>query len=233
MTISFLISIFFESFKINIRIAMLKDADKSINGTITQKNEKNKDKIFPYIKNRTVLFRLKTDKGFIILRKDPKTKEDIKIKTIEDYDKYNNGRNVEWHIVIPSHRTDILYIDLDPKEKFNKSQINNIIKDTVENIKDYIKNVKDIEVFKSGGRGYHIFIFLTHPMSVDKARKLLKRLAKDIILPKYEKVTTSIPKEDEMRFDVSTLHYKGSLSVPYSLNAKTLKPGEKIDLKKI
>jgi hypothetical protein len=195
--------------------------------------EKNKDKIFPYIKNRTVLFRLKTDNGFIILRKDPKTKEDIKIRTIEDYDKYNNGRNVEWHIVIPSKRSDILYIDLDPKEKFDKSKINDIIRDIVNNINDYIKNIKNIEIFKSGGRGYHIFIFLNKPMDVDKARKLLKRLAKDIILPRYEKVTLSIPKKDEMRFDVTTLHYKGSLSVPYSLNAKTLKPGEKIDFKKI
>jgi DNA primase len=122
---------------------------------------------------------------------------------------------------------------LDPREEFDKSEINNIIKDIVDNIDNYIKNVADIEVFKSGGRGYHIFIFLDNPMDVDKARKLLKRLAKDIILPKYEKVTTSIPKKDEMRFDVSTLHYKGSLSAPYSLNAKTFKPGEKIDLKKI
>jgi hypothetical protein len=211
--------------------------DNKLNG-LTERDvweyyEKNKNKIFPYVKNRYVLFRLKTDNGFIILRKDPKTKEDIKIKTIEDYDKYNNGRNVEWHIVIPSKRTDILYIDLDPKEKFDRSKINDIIKDIIDNINDYIKNIKNIEVFKSGGRGYHIFIFLNKPMDVDKARKLLKRLAKDIILPKYEKVTTSIPKKDEMRFDVSTLHYKGSLSVPYSLNAKTFKPGEKIDFKKI
>ena len=211
--------------------------DNKLNG-LTERDvweyyEKNKDKIFPYIKNRTILFRLKTDDGFIILRKDPKTKEDIKIRTIEDYDKYNNGRNVEWHIVIPSKRTDILYIDLDPREKFDRSKINDIIKDIVDNINNYIKNIKNIEVFKSGGRGYHIFIFLNKPMNVDKARKLLKRFAKDIILPKYEKVTTSIPKKDEMRFDVSTLHYKGSLSIPYSLNAKTFKPGEKIDFKKI
>jgi len=187
-----------------------------------------KEKMLNYLKGYDIVLRIITDSGPIIVRHDPKTGENIKINTIEDFDRWNNGRVIEFHRAIPSSKTDLLWIDFDPHEEYDKKDIFKIMSEIEEQVKDNF-DVNKIETFSTGGRGYHMFIYLKSEIDVDEARKELKRLL-DEISENHEKITTGIANKDEMRLDISTLHYGGSLRSPFSLNITSGIPEKPINI---
>jgi hypothetical protein len=187
-----------------------------------------KEKMLNYLKGFDIVLKMKSDSGPIFIRHDPKTGQNIKINTLEDFDRWNNGRVIEFHRANSSSETDLLWIDFDPHEAYDKKDIFKIISEIEDIVKDSF-DVDKIETFYTGGRGYHMFIYLKSKINVDEARKQLKKIL-DGISEQYEKVTTGIAGKDEMRLDITTLHHGGSLRSPFSLNMTTGIPEKPIDI---
>lgn len=194
--------------------------------------DKMKYKIFPYLKGHNVLLKIFTDDGVIIKRKDSDGKY-LQINTIEDYDRWNGGRQ-EFHITLNSEESDIAWIDIDPKidKSVDKKKIKNtckeLIKKILKNIYNLTKDDKSIfsqllnvQVFYSGGRGYHIFLKFKQKMDINKVKETLKKCFENNIIPNFDNVKMGITKPGEIRLDLTTLHNLGSIRVPYSYNLST------------
>lgn len=187
---------------------------------IWQYYDRNKNKILPYLKNSPeVLIRIKTDQGIIVKRNDSDGKP-IQIKSITDFDKYNNGRNMEFHIV-SKPKTKIGWVDLDPGKNFEFTSVQKVAKELKTKLIK-LSFIKSVMLKYSGGRGFHLLLDFTREMDVDDARQALKDFLESYIEDtSIEKLVLKTPKPSEMRLDISTLHDKGSIRAPYSLNADT------------
>jgi len=176
-----------------------------------------KHKMIPFMKGKDIMLFIKTD-GTVIKRKNSGGKP-IRINNEKDFEKHLSGRTIEWHITY-GKRTDKYVVDLDPHEEFKN----------FEKVKDYAARVgrllkRQPEVTKvtyrfSGNRGIYVEAQLKGKMDIDRARKKLKELLDEEFKDDLN-VTTKLARPDQMRLDVSTFHYKGSIKAPYSLSGKT------------
>lgn len=181
--------------------------------------DKNKQKIIPHLKGHEVLIIIKTDDGTIVKRND-KNDKPYRINKVEDFEKLNNGRNVEFHIV-SGKTSNIGWVDLDPGKNFDFEDT----KDHAKRLKGKLKSlpfVKSVDLKYSGRRGFHLMLDFKKKEDVDKIREELKEFLTDYIeAGNYDKLVLKSPKPSEMRLDISTFHNKGSIRAPYSLNADT------------
>ena len=178
------------------------------------------DKMVPLLKGYEIIVKAITPAGPVLIRHDPKTHGFIKIDSREDFDRWNNGRNVEFHRAL-GPETRLAWIDLDPRKDYPKEEMMRAIDYIKEHIYDIMEPVS-IDVVYSGGRGYHVYFNLKEPMPVNEARSSLYGWLNAQVVPNFKKTSTGIIKgDDEMRFDVTTLKNTGSLRCPYSLNAST------------
>lgn len=179
-----------------------------------------KDKIVPLLQGYDVLLKKALPTGFMILRHDPKTGAPIRINSVEDFDRFNDGRVVEWHRCVGTETT-IGWVDLDPKPKFPREELQKLTEALYEGLAKNFENDR-VEVVYSGGRGFHVYLYMANPVATDTLRQSLKKYLDENIVPEFPKTTTSLSREqDTCRLDVSTLHRGGSLRVPWSLNATT------------
>jgi hypothetical protein len=193
----------------------------------------NKFKLLKYLKGFNVMLWLKPNDNIVIIKNDPKTHQPIKIENEEDFDRWNNGRVVEFHIVLPSDYSKIAWIDFDVHSKWDRKNLKDVIKMADDLVKKNFE-VNKTELFETGGRGYHLFIFFKQPQNINETRKKLKELLDNEIVPKYDKVTTSIvPSEDYLRLDVSTFHKGGSIRCPFSINSRSGKIEKQINFNEI
>ena len=156
----------------------------------------------------------------LVRRKDPQTGEPIRIKSVEDFDKLNNGRSVEFHKVV-GRRTKYLWVDLDPQEKYPWEDVKRA-SSAVSKMMSAIAGVQSVSMRFSGGRGFHVVGELNAEMDVDDARKMLIDDLNEQVIPNFKNTTTSIAKDpSSMRLDTSTLHDAGSLRSEWSLNIRT------------
>jgi len=188
----------------------------------------NEGEIFLYydtVKDDIIETYLKYDLDVTLFKKVDDTIVQRKIEgkpiNIKDFDKLNNGRNVEWHFSLKD-TTPFLYVDLDPKEGFSWDDL----KDIVFEVKDLIEtmdNVVDTKIVFSGSKGFHVYGILKKEIDVDEARTAIKLALEEYIENKNDKrLTTGVTKkENTCRLDTSTLHRAGGLRVPYSLSGKT------------
>ncbi len=180
------------------------------------------DKMIPLLSGFNVLIKKVVESGPVIIRHDPKTHDFIRIDTREQFDRFNDGRSVEFHRAIEKE-TNLAWIDIDPHGYPEEKT-----KQAIAFIKDHIHNVMEtigIEVIHTGGRGYHIHLKLEHKQNVDKLRNTLQDWLEKEVVPNFENTSTRVIKgEGTLRFDVSTLKATGSIRCPYSLNAVTGKP---------
>jgi broad specificity phosphatase PhoE/uncharacterized protein YecE (DUF72 family) len=177
--------------------------------------DSNKAKLVKELAGSPVLITTVTPKGPVVRRNDPVTKKPIRIDTTEQFDKLNNGRNVEFHKAY-GETTDIMAVDIDPMEQVPWSKVIDIAI-AVQNALP-----AGATISFSGGRGFHVRSKLPKPMAIDEARNMTIDLMDKKVVPEFENVTTGINHDPEgTRLDVSTLHAAGSLRVPGSLNAKT------------
>lgn len=206
--------------------------------------DKMKYKIFPYLKGHNVLLKIFTDDGVIIKRKDSDGKY-LQINTIEDYDRWNGGRQ-EFHITLNSEESDIAWIDIDPKIdksvdiKKIKNDCKELIKKILKNMHKMSKNDKsifskllNIQVFYSGGRGYHIFLKFNKKMNIKTIKNVLKKCFENNIIPHFNNVKLDITKPGEIRLDLTTFHNLGSIRAPYSYNLSTGKKSKLLFKKNI
>jgi len=147
--------------------------------------------------------------------------EFVSIGDLADFEKYNNGRVVEFHRVI-SNPSDYGYIDIDPNEEVPFAKTKKVAGDLYKVLKAN-PEVAEVAISFSGGRGFHLYPRYKRPKPVDQLREELKEVADSYIESMGdEKLSTSIVRgKDEMRLDTSTLKDKGSLRVPGSLNTVT------------
>lgn len=192
-------------------------------GDIWRYYESVKDKIVPEMEGFNILIKKIVNTGPLMIRNDPKTGQSITISTPEEFDRFNDGRNAEFHCALKDRFTKMGWVDLDPKPGYGKDKALEVARFIVtEAEKDYEFAA---EIFDSGGRGYHVRFGFDYNLDVDLLRADLKAWLEQKVMPLYPKTTTGETKgDDEMRLDVSTLHVGGSLRCPYSLNATTGDP---------
>jgi len=175
--------------------------------------QKNKGKILSFLQDRDAFIVIKIDDTII------KRNLDGNKITSKNWDEYNTGRTVEYHMVSKARDT-IWWVDLDPKENFSFEKVKKVVEELVPLLKKEL-NPQVIHIKFSGGRGFHIWGHLKKEQDVNVTRNQLKDLLDEYAEDK-EKLSTGVVKEpDEMRLDVSTLKTNGSIRVPYSLHATT------------
>ncbi len=178
------------------------------------------EKILPELKGFDILLKKATDSGLVVVRKDPRTGQPLKIETPEDFEHVNNGVNAEFHCVIPSGETTMGWIDLDPRPGYGKARALKVAEFIGEHLDDAL-DFREIRVFDSGGRGYHMRIYFDKPQDVDKLREQLRDWLNAEVVPNFPGTSTGRVKDGQLRLDVTTLHRGGSIRCPYSLNATT------------
>lgn len=181
---------------------------------------KNAQQIVDGIKGYDALVLLGVGKNRTILRRHGAGGKNIRITKaygIEDphsLEYWANRRLVELHRVI-GPRTDVVWVDLDPK---GDGQLRKLVRDVVPYIEDVIRAVfpeARIQAWDSGKRGVHVEGYLPRKVSADKARKHLRAML-DETFAGDDRLTTGIAKPGQIRLDVTTLKRTGSVRAPYS-----------------
>lgn len=137
---------------------------------------------------------------------------------------YPDKHYVDFHIIHDAH-TDIIPVDIDP---------NKVPDSKVRKVALLVKTImspltKNVEIFHSGGRGYHVIGKLNKPISTRLARKAIDSRLK-LVMKMFPITTDEPPDEGEIRLDTSTFHPGGSIRVPYSINYKTGIPSRKVNI---
>lgn len=140
-----------------------------------------------------------------------------KIYGIEDptaLEYWANRRLVELHRVVGA-KTDVVWVDLDPKGNGDLRRLVLAITPLVEEIVRRVYPKAEIASWDSGKRGVHVEGYLPRKVDVDAARKKL-RAALDEQLGDDTRFTTGIAKPGQIRLDVTTLKRTGSVRTPYT-----------------
>lgn len=178
--------------------------------------DKVKDKIIEEVKGHNVLLIVGID-GMIVRRNTSEGKP-IRINSVEDFDKINNGSVLEFHREFTDHTTKVLFVDIDPREKFPWVKTKSLACGSWE-LFNRDPRIEKVEGKFSGGRGFHIIAHLKHSVPTDRAREMVKEILQPLT---SEKVTFSLPHSDDMcRLDVTLLKPRGTLRCTWSLNSRT------------
>jgi len=175
--------------------------------------QKVKKEMLPQFADRNVGLVKQVDGKMIFQRKD---QDKYIVVNSESYDKYNNGRTVEWHPILEAEES-FGFVDIDPQDKVEFE----FTKKTTKDLHDFLsKKYKITEVRFSGSRGFHIYFQLNKRHNVDKTREETKKLLIEFI-GNNSRLTLGLAKPNQIRLDITTLHRMGSLRALYSLHKKT------------
>lgn len=188
---------------------------------------KVKNELMKQFKKYDVLVYQTFSKGKSVLRRHPPnskrpitiTKADGDVSDPNDYYYWVENRTTEFHIVI-GETTDIVWIDLDPHEKFTDWKK---VKEYTRKCRDLLSRqnkIKKVEVRFSGNRGFHVIGHLKCREDTTKAREWLRGLLEHLA-EGDDDVVVGLAKNNQMRLDVSTLRKKGSIRAAWSLHRKT------------
>lgn len=185
-------------------------------------------KIWPFLEGQTVMVIFAPSKNtFVRRRNDPSGKHIrlTKLEGIDDpksYEYWINRRVVEFHPVLTSKMTDLLWLDLDMHETKSpklRKRLLGAMKRSVPKLKKVFNRlgVKKVYVYDSGtDGGIHLEGMLPKKRNVDTVRKELRKLLDDVF-EGDEMFTTGMAKSGEIRLDTTTFHRLGSLRAPYSM----------------
>lgn len=197
-----------------------------------------KSKLIPLLKGSDLFTVLKTDKDSIYMRHpfDSKT-EFIRINNTEQFDKYNTGRMVEFHLTSPK-LTDLMVLDLDPSKNLLWSDI----KQRTLQLYDYLanKDFKKVEIYYDGDQSFHLWCYLKSKKNIDTLREDWKAvLKKDFHDKDYYTIDTKTPQKNQLNIDFAPVKENGGFVAPYSLRVDTglvcteVLPKEVLSFKKI
>ncbi len=153
-----------------------------------------------------------------IIKRYRRKNEPIRVDSQDDLDYYASRRYTEFHPTV-GQQTQEVWVDLDPGKDVSTERLKPAVRDVEREVRK-APHVKDVAISFSGGRGFHVRGFLDKPRNTNKMRKQLES-ALGPILRDTSAYTLKPPGKGEIRLDVSTLHDKGSLRAPYSLNTET------------
>lgn len=189
------------------------------------------------LKNKNAIVVYKFDKGEVLRRHPPKSKDFLKIdKFLETPDKpedltYHTARRaVEFHKVF-GNKTDELVIDIDPGEKIKPSFLKSVVLMVVRQMKK-IPHVYDVEVRYSGGRGYYVIGKLDKKINIASARQILKAQMNHILSSRVY-IGAEPPGPYEIKLDLTAMKPGGSIRALYSLNLKTGLASVKVPISKL
>lgn len=166
----------------------------------------------------------KVPQQFVIIQTDTnilKRNEDGPIKiTSDNFDKWNTGRTVEFHLVYGPETT-FAVIDVDPKEDVDWETTKQVTQELFEYVSES-DEVSDVEVYYSGGRGFHVTIHFPKKKSTEEVRQWLKDTVSSFIEEsKFKDILHSGVTKEGIRLDISTFKVNGSIRAPGSINSKT------------
>ncbi len=189
-----------------------------------------KNKIFPHLKDKTVMVIIATGKNKFIRKRLFDKDSYIYIDKLYGIDDPNSfeywiyRRVIEFHPVITSKMVDRIFLDIDMHNAEgyeNKNILKNKIIKALPRIKKIMRSFNldgNIKTYESGqSNGIHLEARLSSKRNVDKLRKdFTKKLSEEFASDPY--FTTSIARGNRVRLDTTSLHQMGSLRSPYSLS---------------
>lgn len=152
----------------------------------------------------------------ILRRKDPRGNL-IRIAVGDNYDRWNQMRMTEVHPAF-GRRTQRLVADIDPRERVPWEKTKAIAETVAREMKQQ-KDVKNVGVRFSGGRGFYVEGDLRRPTDVDRARRRVREVVHGI--SQRPDVTTGVPRPNQIRIDTTPVKQRGSIRAPFSINAQT------------
>jgi hypothetical protein len=159
-------------------------------------------------KNQKVLKRNHDNKQIVITNDDAEKGEDP-----HNYFYWTKRRLLSIHEVFGT-KTDLGFVDLDIHGGFEFKQATKYAHALSGKIKERFGSVPSL--YQSGGSGIHVEFGLKDEVQINDLRKELKELL-DEFNEDWDGVTTGVAKGKGMRSDISTLHNKGSLRIPWAL----------------
>ncbi len=192
-----------------------------------------KSKLIPILKGSDLFIVLKTAKDSIYMRHpfDSKTAF-IRINNAEQFDKYNTGRIVEFHLTSPK-MTDLMVLDMDPAKNLQWSDI----KQRTLQLYDYLnarKEFKKVEIYYTGARSFHIWCYLKSKKDIDAVRNEWKDiLKKDFNDKDYYTIDERTPKKNQLNIDFSPVKVNGGFVAPYSIRVDTGLVSTEVPAKKL
>ena len=153
-----------------------------------------------------------------ILKRYRKKDTPIRVDSKDDLDYYTSRRYTEFHPTV-GRQTQEVWVDIDPGKSVPFEKLKPVAKDIERTVRS-LPDVRDAAISFSGGRGFHVRGFLDKPRDTNRMRKQLESELGSI-LESNRTYTLKPPRADQIRLDTSTLHDRGALRAPYSLNART------------
>jgi len=189
---------------------------------------KHESKIWPFLKNQTVMVIFAPSKNVFIRRRKGPDGRYIRLtkrKGIDDphsFEYWINRRVIEFHPVLMSKTSPLLWLDLDmhtTKSKTSRAKLYAKMKRAVPRLKKIFgkMDVKKVHVYTSGADGgLHLEGNLASKRSVDSLRRRF-RAALEKEFERDDVFTAGMAKSGQIRLDTTTFHRLGSLRAPYSM----------------
>lgn len=184
-------------------------------------------KIWPFLKGQTVMVIFAPAKNVFVRRRNGPNDKHIKLTKLEgiddprSYEYWINRRVVEFHPVLTTKSSSLLWLDLDMHKSRGKKRIELLakMKHSVPKLKKAFAKmgVKKVYVYDSGtGGGIHLEGMLPKSRNVDVLRREFRKVL-DETFEGDDAFTTGMDKAGQIRLDTTTFHRLGSLRAPYSM----------------
>lgn len=153
-----------------------------------------------------------------IVRRYQKKDTPYRINTPEELSYLTSRRHTEFHPTIGTKTKD-LWVDIDPGNRISTEDLKPTVLEVVKNLKKF-PGVRDVNLTFSGGKGFHVRGVLNTEKDPGSLRAQLAAKL-EAVQRDNPHVTMQRPARDQIHLDLSTLHRKGALRAPYSINAET------------
>jgi hypothetical protein len=191
--------------------------------------KRNKAKIWPFLEGQTVMVMIAPKQNDFVLRRKGPDGTYIKLTKLDGIDDprsfeyWIHRRAIEFHPVLMKTTTPLIWVDIDPNPGRGKGgdakSLNRKARRAIPIIEGVLRDefgVRDVHVWHSGKRGYHVEACPPRAINVDKVRTRL-RTALDDAFEGDPTFTTSVPKPGQIRLDTTGIKTMGSIRAPYSL----------------
>lgn len=190
--------------------------------------KKMRKKIWPFLEGQTVMVIFAPSKNNFVRRRNDPSGRPIRLTKLEgiddpkSYEYWIHRRVIEFHPVLTSRSTDLIWLDLDmheTKSKASRKRLMSAMKHAIPRLKKVFRDlgVNKVYVYDSGtDGGIHLEGMLSKKQNVDILRRRLRK-ALDEEFSEDDLFTTGRSKAGQIRLDTTTLHRLGSLRAPYSM----------------
>jgi hypothetical protein len=178
-----------------------------------------KNKIIPVLKDQNLFVRLKTDSGPIYVRHPFfGNTEFIRINNEKNFNKYNNGRVIEFHQTM-ENSCPFYVVDFDAVGDWNKTK--KITAEIADGL-DKLPEGRKVEIRYTGKRGFHVLLWLKKTKPIDQAREDLKTWLKEAFGDRDDLVVGESPIGSKSALGVSPMKLNGGQVAKWSLRVTGL-----------